>query len=647
MHDRRQRRRELGRRALPEERVHREPRHRPDGRAARRRAGRARRQGARRRDGPDLLGVFIGSEGTLGIATEITLRIVRQPEAVTTQLAAFRLVDAAGEAVSAIVAAGILPAAIEMMDRLTIEAAEAAYRPGYPEGADAVLLVELDGVAVQVEEDTARGRPSSAARAAPSRSGSARDDAERALLWLGRKGAFPAMGRMSPDYYVQDGVVPRTKLPAVLRRIDELSRGARPPGRQRLPRRRRQPAPARPLRRRVEGESERAKGLAEAILAACVDAGGSLTGEHGDRRRQGVLDADDVLRARPRGVRAGPRARSTRTGSRTRARCSRRPGSAARCRARTVRIRSSGSGLPSVSSARTSRRQRPRSRGRSAEGTPLRIGTDLDDGRPRPRARARGGRPDVHRRGGHPALGPRRRCSAPPGSASRSTRRATRRSAPASPATSRGRSAPLRRAARPRARRHARARRRHDRERGRQGREERRRLRPRQARLRLARDGWGSSPASPCASIRSRGSRHRRRRDRRRGGRRRRAPLAPSSSRARSTSSTPAGSPCSSRARSAPSRRRSTRPRQRVGGDGGRRRRLGGVARASGTRRSAASGSRRGTSRTCSRRSTRPSCGRPPASRTCRAGSAACRRGPRAGSSRALAARLDPAGVLA
>ena len=109
-------------------------------------------------DGPDLLGVVVGSEGTLGIATRITLRIVRAPEEVRTLLAGFDTTDAAGAAVSAIVAAGILPAAIEMMDRLTIEAAELAVAPGYPAGAGAVLLVELDGVAVQVEEDAARGR---------------------------------------------------------------------------------------------------------------------------------------------------------------------------------------------------------------------------------------------------------------------------------------------------------------------------------------------------------------------------------------------------------------------------------------------------------------------------------------------------------
>jgi glycolate oxidase len=230
-------------------------------------------------DGPDLLGAFIGSEGTLGIATEITLRVVRQPEAVTTQLAAFSSVDAAGEAVSAIIAAGILPAAIEMMDTLTIEAAEQAYHPHYPEGAQALLLVELDGIAVQVDEDTeAVERICRACGAFDVRA--ARDDAERALLWLGRKGAFPAMGRISPDYYVQDGVVPRTKLPEVLRRIGELSRehGLRVGNVFHAGDGNLHPLV---LYDAAKGEAEAAKALAEAILTACIDAGGSLTGEHG------------------------------------------------------------------------------------------------------------------------------------------------------------------------------------------------------------------------------------------------------------------------------------------------------------------------------------------------------------------------------
>jgi glycolate dehydrogenase FAD-linked subunit len=231
-------------------------------------------------DGPDLLGVIVGSEGTLGIAVEVTLRIVRLPEVVVTQLAAFRSVDSAGDAVSRIVAAGVVPAAMEIMDSVTIEAAEAAFSPRYPEGAGAVLLVELDGVAAQVELDTkAVDEICRAVGAFEIRT--ATDPAERALLWLGRKGAFAAMGRVSPDYYVQDGVVPRTQLPALLRRIDELSaeHGLRVgnvfhAGDGNL-------HPLVLYDAATEGEVERAKTLADEILAACVDAGGSLTGEHG------------------------------------------------------------------------------------------------------------------------------------------------------------------------------------------------------------------------------------------------------------------------------------------------------------------------------------------------------------------------------
>jgi glycolate oxidase len=231
-------------------------------------------------DGPDLLGVIVGSEGTLGVAVEITLRILRAPEVVVTQLAAFRTVDAAGDAVSRVVAAGILPSAMEIMDSVTLEAAEAAYAPGYPEGAGAVLLVELDGVAAQVALDTEE--VDGLCRAAGAfEIRTAQDPDERARLWLGRKGAFAAMGRVSPDYYVQDGVVPRTRLPAVLRRIEELSveHGLRVgnvfhAGDGNL-------HPLVLYDGAADGEAERAKTLADAILAACVDAGGSLTGEHG------------------------------------------------------------------------------------------------------------------------------------------------------------------------------------------------------------------------------------------------------------------------------------------------------------------------------------------------------------------------------
>jgi glycolate oxidase len=230
--------------------------------------------------GPDLLGVFVGSEGTLGIATEVTLRVLRRPEAVVTLLAAFDSTDAAGAAVSAVVAARILPAAMEIMDRLTIEAAEAAVHADYPEGAGAVLIVELDGVAAQVEEDVEAVRSICEVQNAFEIRVAA-DDAERALLWKGRKSAFAAMGRISQSYYVQDGVVPRTKLPEVLRQIAELERtyGLRVgnvfhAGDGNL-------HPLVLYDERSEGQAERARELAEAILLACVDAGGSITGEHG------------------------------------------------------------------------------------------------------------------------------------------------------------------------------------------------------------------------------------------------------------------------------------------------------------------------------------------------------------------------------
>ncbi len=230
--------------------------------------------------GPDVIGLFVGSEGTLGIAVEITLRVVRRPEQITTFMASFESTDEAGGAVSDIVAAGILPAAIEMMDRLTIEAAEAAVHAGYPEGAGAILITELDGVAEQVAEDM-RVVEEICRRNGSTEIRVAHGDAERAVIWKGRKAAFAAVGRISPDYYVQDGVVPRTKLPAVLRRIQELSleHGLRVgnvfhAGDGNL-------HPLVLYDASVEGEPERAERCARAILLACVEGGGSITGEHG------------------------------------------------------------------------------------------------------------------------------------------------------------------------------------------------------------------------------------------------------------------------------------------------------------------------------------------------------------------------------
>jgi glycolate oxidase len=231
-------------------------------------------------EGPDLLGVFVGSEGTLGVVVRVTVRILRTPETVRTLLAGFPSTDVAGDAVSHVIAAGILPAAIEMMDALTIEAVEAAVGAGYPEGAGAVLIVELDGPAAQVAEESAAVEAICRDLGAFGLHAAETAD-ERARVWRGRKSAFAAMGRISSSYYVQDGVVPRTRLPEVLRRTAELSGefGLRVAsvfhaGDGNL-------HPLVLYDEAVEGEPERAERLATAILDACIDAGGSLTGEHG------------------------------------------------------------------------------------------------------------------------------------------------------------------------------------------------------------------------------------------------------------------------------------------------------------------------------------------------------------------------------
>ncbi|HEU5206663.1 MAG TPA: FAD-linked oxidase C-terminal domain-containing protein [Gaiellaceae bacterium] len=230
-------------------------------------------------EGPDLVGVVVGSEGTLGIVTRITLRLVRTPQTIRTLLAGFHTMDAAGAAVSGIVAAGVMPSAIEMMDRLTLEAAERAVAPGYPAGAGAVLLVELDGVVEQVEGDAGEVERI-CAECGAFEIRAATSDADRALLWKGRKSAFAAMGRVATDYYVQDGVVPRTRLPEVLRRIEELSgeHGLRVGNVFHAGDGNLHPLV---LYDAAAGETQRARELADAILDACVDAGGSLTGEHG------------------------------------------------------------------------------------------------------------------------------------------------------------------------------------------------------------------------------------------------------------------------------------------------------------------------------------------------------------------------------
>ena len=230
--------------------------------------------------GYDLLGAVVGSEGTLGIATSVTVRLVRLPEEVRTLLAGFGSTDQAGAAVSAIIAAGIVPAAIEMMDELAIAAAEEAVQCGYPNGAGAVLVIELDGPAAEVAaeydavERLCRENGAFEQRVAT-------DAADRALIWKGRKSAFAAVGRVSPDYIVQDGVIPRTALPEVLAAIAALSEssGIRVAnvfhaGDGNL-------HPLVLFDESVPGQGEAAEELSGAILDLCIEHGGSITGEHG------------------------------------------------------------------------------------------------------------------------------------------------------------------------------------------------------------------------------------------------------------------------------------------------------------------------------------------------------------------------------
>ncbi|RPI54871.1 MAG: FAD-binding protein [Acidobacteria bacterium] len=230
--------------------------------------------------GLDLVGgALVGSEGTLAVVTKVTLRIVRVPESVKTILAAFASTEAAGAAVSEIISAGIIPAAVEMMDKLTIEAAEAAVHPNFPK-AEAVLIVELDGAQSEVEglfqmvEAICR-------RTGGTEIQIARNNDERARIWKGRKAAFAAMGRVSPNYYVQDGVIPRTKLPEVLGRIRALEErsGLRignvfHAGDGNL-------HPLICYDEQIPGQGELAEKVASEILMYCIEAGGSITGEHG------------------------------------------------------------------------------------------------------------------------------------------------------------------------------------------------------------------------------------------------------------------------------------------------------------------------------------------------------------------------------
>jgi glycolate oxidase len=230
------------------------------------------------RPGYDLLGALVGSEGTLAVVTKVTLRVVPAPEHVETMVAFFEHTTDAGEVVSEIVSAGITPAAIEMMDALAIQASEQMANAGYPLDAGACLLIELDGPG-----DECQARLREVVAICEQHGGRdlrvARDEAERALLWKTRKAAFPAAARISPHYFVQDGVIPRTRLSEVLRRIDELA------GEYEMQVANVFHAGDGNLHPLVcysgPDDAARAEELSARILETCVEAGGSLTGEHG------------------------------------------------------------------------------------------------------------------------------------------------------------------------------------------------------------------------------------------------------------------------------------------------------------------------------------------------------------------------------
>jgi glycolate oxidase len=235
---------------------------------------------SREQVGPDWTGLFVGNEGLFGIAIEITLQLLPRAETFHTVLAGYKTLEQAGDAVSAVVASGLLPGALEIMDALALEAAVAAVHADYPPGCEAVAIVELEGPREVVAAD--RGRLD----AILAKSGAvevrvARDAAERLAIWKGRKSAFSAVGRLSPDFIVQDGVVPRRRLGEALRKISGWSRemGIRcanvfHAGDGNL-------HPLILYDGREPGALERAEELAGKILRMCIEMGGSITGEHG------------------------------------------------------------------------------------------------------------------------------------------------------------------------------------------------------------------------------------------------------------------------------------------------------------------------------------------------------------------------------
>ncbi|QDQ86679.1 glycolate oxidase subunit GlcD [Alcaligenaceae bacterium SJ-26] len=235
--------------------------------------------------GFDLLALFTGSEGMLGVVTEVTVRLLPRPVVAKVLMASFDDVEKAGRAVGDIIAAGIIPGGLEMMDRLSIHAAEDFIHAGYPLDAEAILLCELDGVESDVDEDCTLVR-NVLARAGATEVRQARDEAERARFWAGRKNAFPAVGRISPDYYCMDGTIPRRALPGVLQGIAALSEeyGLRVANVFHAGDGNMHPLILFDANR--PGELERAEALGGRILELCVEAGGSITGEHGVGREK-------------------------------------------------------------------------------------------------------------------------------------------------------------------------------------------------------------------------------------------------------------------------------------------------------------------------------------------------------------------------
>jgi glycolate oxidase len=230
--------------------------------------------------GLDLLGVIVGSEGLLGVVTEVTVRILPKPEHARALLVGFPDVESAGKCVADVIAAGIIPAGMEMMDRPAIHAAEAFVRVGYPLDVEAVLIVELDGPQAEcahltgLVEEIARSNGAVTLRASSS-------EEDRLAMWAGRKAAFPAVGRISPDYYCMDGTIPRRRLAEVLQRMSQLSRdhglavaNVFHAGDGNL-------HPLILYDANKVGELERAEAFGSDILRLCVEVGGVLTGEHG------------------------------------------------------------------------------------------------------------------------------------------------------------------------------------------------------------------------------------------------------------------------------------------------------------------------------------------------------------------------------